>query len=48
MIQDARSHEIKIYNEICIIVGVLDFLTPDNGTDGLFRNVGKKLPLYAA
>jgi hypothetical protein len=27
---------------------VLDFLTPDNGTDRLSRNVGKELPVYTA
>jgi len=26
----------------------LDFLTPEAGTDRLFRNVSKKLPLRAA
>jgi hypothetical protein len=26
---------------------VLDFLTLEDGTDRLSRNVGKKLPLYA-
>jgi hypothetical protein len=27
---------------------VLDFLTPEDGTDRLSRNVGKELPLDAA
>jgi hypothetical protein len=39
--------KIVSVNFICYVFYLLEFFTPENGTNRLFHNVGKELLLYA-
>jgi hypothetical protein len=40
--------KIASVNFSCAVLSVWNFLIPEDGTDRLFQNNGKELPLYTA